>query len=263
MSEDAAIGIESKPNASILLAFHDLHEGRSDAVVSAGHTGATVLAARHTCGMLTGIRRSALCQVIPARDGRRCILIDSGAALSATSRDLMIFGFMGSVMARELLGIEVPRIGLLNIGSESSKGSSRLKQTYQLMQAVATRSETYCFAGNIEGQQIWDGAVDVIVTDGCTGNILLKSSEGLIDFCMHCLQRSTHDGSISGILQKRSYGGAPLVGIRGTAVVCHGNAGADEIERACHVAYDCFRQSLWNKIDRDLAQLDLPSNPAL
>ncbi len=263
MAEDAAIGIESKPDASILMAFREIHECRADAIVSAGHTGATVLAARRTCGTISGIRRSALGQVIPARDGRRCVLIDSGAALSATSRDLVFFGFMGSMIARELLGIEQPRIGLLNVGSEDSKGSSRLKQTFQLMQSLTTRSDQYCFSGNIEGQQIWDGDVDVVVTDGCTGNILLKSSEGLIDFCLKCLADSMQGNRIPEIFKKQKYGGALLVGIRGTAVVCHGNARADEIEQACHVAYDCFRHSLWNKIDRDLAQLDLPRNPAL
>ena len=187
MDDPADVIFSEKPRASIVLAAQEVAAGRADAVVSAGHTGATVLAARHYLGLFPGIRRAALCQALPAMDNSQFLLVDAGASISVSPSDLASFAVMGHAAYRLFFNQPEPKIGLLNIGREAGKGSTRLLRSARLIQSLPVR-----FAGNIEGDQIWMHAADVVVTDGLTGNILLKSSEGLIRYLIHALKQH-HD----------------------------------------------------------------------
>lgn len=257
MDEDALSAFDSKPDASILLAFKEMAEGRADAVVSAGHTGASVMAARRTCGLLPFVKRAGLCQTMPSESNTKFLLIDSGATLSATARDLFFFGITGATVANVLLEIKCPRIGILNVGSEKSKGSSRLKNAATSLEMLSKQTGLFEFIGNIEGHEIWKHKADVVVTDGVTGNVLLKSSEGLSDFIFRSLQTSFGVSlNIPAVFQKTNYGGAPLIGIRGTSVVCHGRADEFEIERGCDVALSCIQAKLCYRLESVLYQFE-------
>ena len=183
MDEPAAAALRRKPRASIRLAAEAVRDGEAAAVFSAGHTGASVMAAHAAFGRLPGVDRPALATIIPTRRDP-AVLLDSGATVECRPQHLVQFAVMGSAYARVALGCRAPRVGLLSVGEEESKGNDLTREAHQLL-----KSAPITFVGNIEGRDVYAGEADVIVCDGFTGNVTLKISEGLVE----TVERLLHD----------------------------------------------------------------------
>jgi len=245
MTESAAQALRRKPRASIRVAAEAVRDGRADALFSAGHTGASVMAAHAAFGVLPGVDRPALATIIPTRR-KPAVLLDAGATVGCRPPHLVQFAVMGSAYARIALGLESPRVGLLSIGEEETKGNDLTRATFPLLKSLNIN-----FIGNVEGRDIYAGEVDVIVCDGFIGNVALKVSEGLVDMFKKLLRESleaTIAGKIGyalsrsafGEFRKRldysEYGGAPLLGVRGGCIICHGRSNPNAIKNAIRVA---------------------------
>ncbi|MBN1355905.1 hypothetical protein JXA40_06490 [bacterium] len=232
MDEDPGSILRDKPEASIVRCIREVAQGRSQAVVSAGNTGAVVLAAREILGLLPSIRTPGLCQLMPGPENRDFLLLDVGASISLTALDYVNFGILGYAAARTILDIPDPRIGLLNVGSERNKGPRRLRKAGAILETLPLE-----FRGNVEGNDMWTGISDVYVTDGITGNIVLKSSESLARMIFKSMGI---DFSGDRVINKRfdpsQYGGAILMGANGICMVCHGKAGVENIYNAIGAA---------------------------
>ena len=175
MAEGPAQALRRKPRASIKVAADAVRDGRADALFSAGHTGASVMAAHAAFGLLPGVDRPALATIIPTRK-TPAVLLDAGATVGCRASHLVQFAVMGSAYARVALGLESPRVGLLSIGEEETKGTDLTREAHRLLKDAPIR-----FIGNLEGRHVYAGDADVIVCDGFTGNVALKISEGLVD----------------------------------------------------------------------------------
>ena len=237
MEDDPSTATRRKKDSSMAVALRLLKEGAGDAVVSAGSTGALLTGATLTVKRIHGIRRAALAPVLPAGE-HGVMLIDCGANVECTAEYLLQFAFMGSFYAQKLMGVPEPRVGLLNVGTEDTKGGELQHQAFDLLQQ-AGRQKRIRFVGNIEGTDVFSGNVDVVVTDGFTGNVLLKSAEGIIKFMMHSLKdvfyKSTINKLAAAVLKKdlaamkksmdvNEVGGTALVGISKPVVKAHGSS---------------------------------------
>jgi glycerol-3-phosphate acyltransferase PlsX len=235
--------------------------------VSAGHTGATVLCAHGAFGMLPGVDRPALAATIPSGD-RLGILLDVGANVECRASHLLQFGAMGAVYAKISLGIERPRIGLLSIGEEESKGTELIRDAHQLLKASSLN-----FIGNVEAREVYKGNADVIVCDGFTGNIALKASEGLVDTVERLLGEElsrTFSGMVGSLLSRRAfrrfrrrldyseYGGAPLLGVAGVCFVCHGRSSAKAIRNAILMAHRFSTAGFLHRVEQEIAIASAP-----
>ena len=245
MSESPGAALRRKPRASIRVAADLVAARQAAALFSAGHTGATVMAAHAAFGMIPGVERPALATTIPTRQGS-AVLLDAGANLECRPQHLLQFGVMGSVYARLALGVARPRVGLLSIGEEETKGNELTRDAHQLLKAAPID-----FIGNVEGREIYSGVADVIVCDGFTGNVVLKTSEGLVDTVEALLGdelQGTFSAQVGYLLSRRAfrrfrrrvdyseYGGAPLVGVAGLAIVGHGRSSAKAVRNAIAMA---------------------------
>jgi glycerol-3-phosphate acyltransferase PlsX len=241
MAEPPAAALRRKPRASIRVAAEAVAGGHADALFSAGHTGATVMAAHGSFGMLSGVDRPAVAATIPTR-ARPAVLLDAGANVECRPEHLVDFGVMGSAYAKVALGVETPRVGLLSIGEEETKGNELTREAHQLLKSAPLH-----FVGNVEAREIYSGAFDVIVCDGFTGNVVLKTSEGLVETVEALLSdelRGTFSSQVGSLLSRRAfrrfrrrldyseYGGAPLLGVAGLAVVGHGRSSAKAVRNA-------------------------------
>ena len=237
MEDDPSTATRRKKDSSMAVALRLLQEGRGDAVVSAGSTGALLTGATLTVKRIRGIRRAALAPVLPAGE-HGVMLIDCGANVECTAEYLLQFACMGSFYARKLMGIPEPRVGLLNVGTEDTKGGELQHQAFDLLQK-AHRERRIQFIGNIEGTDVFSGNVDVVVTDGFTGNVLLKATEGVIRYMMHALKdvfyKSTPNKLAAAVLKKdlaamkksmdvNEVGGTALIGISRPVVKAHGSS---------------------------------------
>jgi len=246
MEESPAAALRRKPDASIKVAAELVARGEAAALFSAGHTGATVMAAHAAFGMLPGVDRPALAATIPTRQ-RPAILLDVGASVECRPQHLLQFAVMGTVYARVALGIDAPRVGLLSIGEEATKGNELTREAHRLL-----KTAPLAFIGNVEARDVYSGRADVIVCDGFTGNVALKISEGLVDVIEGLLQEelsSTITMRVGSLLTRRAlrrfkrrvdhseYGGAPLLGVGGVTVVGHGRSGAKAVRNAVAMAY--------------------------
>ena len=246
MDESPSAALRRKPNASIRVAADLVARGQAAALFSAGHTGATVMAAHGAFGMLAGIDRPALAATIPTRR-RPAVLLDVGASVECRPQHLLQFGVMGSVYARVLFGLENPRVGLLSIGEEASKGNELTREAYRLLKLAPVT-----FIGNVEARDVYAGVADVIVSDGFTGNVALKVSEGLVETMETLLGEelsSTVTLRVGSLLTRRAlrrfkrrvdyseYGGAPLLGVAAVAIVGHGRSSARAVRNAIAMAY--------------------------
>ncbi len=252
MNELPQNALMQKENASIHVAMRETACYKHRAVISPGHTGATVLAAKTHWGMMPGIQRLCLCQMIPSFGGGHFLLSDAGASVQSNPVDLLHYAIMTSATATQLLGIKKPRVALLNIGSESSKGDQRLIDTHNLMKQHLPE-----FVGNIEGSSIWDGMADVVITDGITGNILIKSSEKLVSFFIKTLLNQNSNETVKNVtrhFRTHDYGGAILLGTKGTGIVCHGQASVTELRNAAKLAIKCMKSNLAEVIENTLIQ---------
>ena len=226
--------LKAKPNASIVLALEAHHRGDADAVVSAGNSGAQVVASVEILGMLEGVKRPAIGSYFPTRDGRT-FLIDVGANVSCRPIHLLQFAAMATIFRQLLDGMASPRVALLSNGEESSKGSHAIKEAHELMSLVPALN----FIGNIEGRDLYSGKADVVVCDGFTGNVLLKFAESIPDILTQCAESAGITGAPSGVLEQmrrsfdyQEFGGALLLGVNGVSVLCHGRSTAKAISSA-------------------------------
>jgi phosphate acyltransferase len=263
MAEAAAAALRRKPRASIRLAAEAVRDGRADALFSAGHTGASVIAAHAAFGRLPGVDRPALATIIPTRR-KPAVLLDCGATVECRPQHLVQFAIMGSAYARIALGHERPRVGLLSVGEEESKGNDLTRGAHQLLKAAPIQ-----FVGNIEGRDVYAGDTDVIVCDGFTGNVTLKISEGLVETVealLHEELSSTFGTRVGYLLSRQAfrrfrrrldyseYGGAPLVGLNGLCIVGHGRSSPKAVRNAVFMAARFVRERLVESLARTMAQ---------
>jgi glycerol-3-phosphate acyltransferase PlsX len=245
MDEKPADAFRSKTDSSLVRAVRAVADGEADAVVSAGNTGAMLAAGLVYLRRISGVRRPAIAVPIPARQGP-CVLIDAGANADCRAEHLLQFATMGAVFAEEILGIARPRVRLLSIGEEPEKGNQLTLEAHGLLAA-----SDLDFRGNAEGRDVLEGAADVLVTDGFTGNVTLKAVEGTIRTLLDSLREeitASTAGTLGGFLirpaarrlRKRldpdTYGGAYLLGLRGLAVIAHGNSSPTAIANAIRLA---------------------------
>ena len=262
MEEGAAAALRRKPRASIRLAAEAVRDGEAAALFSAGHTGATVLAALAAFGRMPFVDRPALATIVPTRKGP-AVLLDAGATVECRPQHLVQFAVMGAAYARIVLGCETPRVGLLSVGTEEGKGNELTREAHQLLKAAPI-----VFVGNVEGRDVYAGDVDVIVCDGFTGNVTLKISEGLVETVEHLLhaELSSTFGTRVGYLLSRQafrrfrrrvdvseYGGAPLLGLNGLCVVGHGRSSAKAVRNAVAMAARFVSQGLVAAVAADVA----------
>ena len=241
MSESPAQALRRKPRASVRVAMELVADGSASGVVTAGHTGAAVVAAYAGFGMLPHVDRPALAPAIPTRSGM-AVLLDAGATVECRASHLLQFGIMGAAYARVLLNVETPHVGLLSIGEEEGKGNDLTREAYRLLKSAPVQ-----FVGNIEAREVFSGSADVIVCDGFTGNVALKLSEGLVETVEELLGNelsSTFSSQVGYLLSRRAfrrfrkrvdyseYGGAPLLGVAGLVLVCHGRSSVKAMRNA-------------------------------
>jgi len=262
MAESAAAALRRKPRASIRVAAECVREGRASALFSAGNTGATVMAAHAAFGRLPGVDRPALATIIPTRD-RPAVLLDSGATVECRPQHLVQFAIMGAAYARIALGCPNPRVGLLSVGEEESKGNELTREAHQLLKTAPVR-----FVGNVEGRDVYAGQADVIVCDGFTGNVTLKISEGLVETVetlLHDELSATFGTRVGYLLSRQAYrrfrkrldyseyGGAPLVGLNGLCIVGHGRSSAKAVRNAVAMAARAVSEGLLDRMTREVA----------
>jgi glycerol-3-phosphate acyltransferase PlsX len=247
MEESPVASLRRKPGASIKVATEAVARGEAAALFSAGHTGATVMAAYTGLGMLPGVDRPALAAAIP-RPHCPAILLDVGASVECRPAHLVQFAVMGSVYARVAFGLAAPRVGLLSIGEEASKGNELTRDAHRLL-----RTSPVQFIGNVEARDVYSGKADVIVCDGFTGNIALKVSEGLVEVLA---------GFLSEDFRRRvdysEYGGAPLLGLDGVAVVGHGRSSAKAIRNGIALAHRFAAEHFVARVQEEIASTAIP-----
>lgn len=262
-----SVALRQGTNSSMRLAIDAVKDGRAHGVVSSGNTGALLATAKMVLKTLPGINRPALASVLPTLK-RSCVMLDAGANIDCDARTLCQFAVMGDGFARSVLGITSPSIALLNVGTEEIKGHDTLKEAYHALKRVKNLN----FQGFCEGTDIGRGNVDVIVTDGFTGNITLKTLEGTAHFVAHSLKNAL-ESSIWGKLgyliaspalmpfrQKmdpRQHNGAGFIGLNGITVKSHGNADAVSFAHAIDVAFDLIQHDMNGKILEELANASL------
>jgi glycerol-3-phosphate acyltransferase PlsX len=262
MGESAAAALRRKPRASIRLAAEAVRDGQAAALFSAGHTGASVMAALGAFGRLPGVDRPALATTIPTLKNP-AILLDSGATVECRPQHLVQFAIMGAAYARVALGCPLPRVGLLSVGTEESKGNELTREAHQLLKSAPIE-----FVGNVEGRDVYAGNVDVIVCDGFTGNVTLKISEGLVETVerlLHSELSATFGTRVGYLLSRQAfrrfrkrvdaseYGGAPLIGLNGLCVVGHGRSSSKAVRNAVAMTAKFVSQGLIEKLSRDVA----------
>ena len=247
MDESPAAALRRKPGASIKVAADIVTRGDASALFSAGHTGATVMAAHGAFGMLPGVDRPALAATIPTRQ-RPAVMLDVGASVECRPQHLLQFAVMGSVYARVAFGIDAPRVGLLSIGAEATKGNELTRDAHQLLKAAPL-----AFIGNIEARDVYSGQADVIVCDGFTGNVALKISEGLVDMFKGLLSDAAWSR-----LDYAEYGGAPLLGLAGVAIVGHGRSSVKAVRNAVVMAHRFAAGRFIDRVEREIAAAAVP-----
>ena len=247
MGESPSAALRRKPGASIRVAAGSVARGDAAGLFSAGHTGATVMAAHAAFGMLTGVDRPALAATIPTPNGS-AVLLDVGASVECRPQHLLQFAVMGSVYARVVLGIDAPRIGLLSIGEEATKGNELTRESHRLLKASLPP-----FIGNVEARDVYRGQADVIVCDGFTGNVALKISEGLVDLIEGLLNTE-----LSAITGYSEHGGAPLLGVNGVAIVGHGRSSAKAVRNGVVLAHRFASDRVIQRFEGEIAAFAVP-----
>lgn len=261
MHESPSSVVRKKRDSSIWVATKLVKEGEAVAVVSAGNTGASMACGLFNLGALSCVERPAIPTPLPTLSGT-AILIDVGANVDCKPSHLFQFAIMGSIYAEEIFGMSNPRVGLLSIGEEDTKGNELTKEVFKLL-----KKSKLNFIGNIEGRDVYSGEVDVIVCDGFTGNVALKISEGLSEAVMEFLKKeilSSTLGKLGYALLKPSfsrfkkkvdyaeYGGAPLLGLNGTSIICHGHSSSEAIKNAIQVGKESYKRGVTRHIQEQL-----------
>ncbi|HKZ77577.1 MAG TPA: phosphate acyltransferase PlsX [Pyrinomonadaceae bacterium] len=264
MDEPVANAVRRKKQSSLRIGTKLVTEGRADGFVSAGNTGAAMATARMVIGMLPGVDRPALAAMIPTKARKPTLLLDVGANSECKAHHLVQFAIMGDAYSRAVLGTTRPAVGLMSIGEEEAKGNDLTKEAFPLLRGLSGLN----FVGNVEGRDLFSGAVDVIVTDGFTGNVMLKLSEGLTDAMLSMIKREltstavTKAGavlakpafrSIKKRLDYSEYGGAPLLGVRRIVVIGHGSSNARAIRNAIRSVKEFSENHASERIEHGIA----------
>ena len=270
MEDDPSTATRRKKDSSMAVALNLLRDERGDAVVSAGSTGALLTGATLTVKRIKGIRRAALAPVLPAGE-HGVMLIDCGANVECTSEYLLQFAYMGSFYAKKLMGCENPRVGLLNVGTEDTKGGELQHQTFALLKQAHEEGRIN-FIGNVEGTGVFSGSADVIVTDGFTGNVLLKGTEGVIKYMMKALKgvfySSTKNKLAALVLKKdlaamkksmdvNEVGGTALVGISKPVIKAHGSSNEASFFAAIRQAVAFVQSGIIDEIKENIDYMKL------
>jgi phosphate acyltransferase len=263
MEDNAMQAVRSKRDSSIRVGMRLVREGDAAGFVTAGNTGAAMATAKIVLGMLPGVDRPALAAVFPTAIRTVAVLLDVGANVDCKPENLEQFAVMGEIYCRSMFGLKRPRVGLLSIGEEESKGNELTRDAFQLLKQLPLN-----FIGNVEGRDLYNGQVDVIVADGFVGNVALKISEGVVHLVRATL-RETLKTTISrqvGYLLSRSafsdfkkrldhteYGGAPLLGVKGVCFITHGSSNTNAIKNALRVAAEFAEHNINGTIEKELA----------
>lgn len=263
MKDAGARAFRRKRDSSIRVGAQLVRDGKADGLISAGNTGAVGVAVKLLWGGLEGVDRPALAGIFPTSDGRPSVMLDIGASVDSKPQHLEQFAVMGEIFYRVILGGERPRVGLLSNGTEDVKGNELTREAHQLLKALDIN-----FVGNVEGRDLYNGRVDVIVCDGFIGNVALKISEGLVETFGTLLKEalSSDLSSIVGsVLVRRAlklfkkrldyseYGGVPMLGVRGGCIICHGSSNGIAIKNAIRLAGDFSDRRVNEKIEAELA----------
>lgn len=267
MEEDPGRTVRVKRDSSMVRCAEAVSEGRACAMVSAGNTGAAMASALLRMGRLSGVSRPAIATVIPVPGSTPTVLLDSGANVDCTAQMLVQFAQMGHALATERFGIAEPRVGLLSIGEEPTKGNALVKEAHALLAAGAAGPEVR-FVGNVEGRDVMSDHVDVVVTDGFTGNVVLKTLEGGVKAVVGGVLAALTSAEeikqaskqvlpalapLAAELDPDTYGGAVLLGVSGVCVISHGSSGARAIVSAVNVAHHAVQERLVARIERVIA----------
>src|SRR5262250_2717442 len=264
MADPATAAVRRKRDSSIRVAANCVRDGRAGGLVSAGNTGAAMVSAKMVIGTIENVDRPALATVLPNLTGH-CLLLDVGANPDAKTEHFKEFAVMGSIYAQLAFGKRSPSVGLMSIGEEDTKGSERSKEAFKTLKETGLN-----FIGNVEGRDVFNGKVDVIVTDGFTGNVILKVSEALAEMVENLLReeiKRTLQASVGFLLSRSAfrrfksrldyseYGGAPLLGVKGCVITCHGRSSAKAVKNAIRIAAEFSRQNLAQKIQGSIEDL--------
>ena len=263
MDDKAAQAVRSKRDSSMRVGLRLVREGHAAGFITAGNTGAAMATAKLVLGTLPHVDRPALAAVFPTSKGSAAILVDVGANVDCKPYNLEQFAVMGEIYSRSIFEIARPRVGLLSVGEEESKGNELTKEAHALLKQLPLN-----FIGNVEGRDLYNGQADVIVCDGFVGNVALKTSEGLVEAVRFLLKeslQSTITSQVGAILSKRAfadfkrrldyseYGGAPLLGVKGVCIIGHGSSNANAIKNAIRVATQFAETKINAKIEQEIA----------
>lgn len=267
MDESASSALRRKKDSSIRKGLELVKSGEADGFVSAGHSGVVMATALIVLGVSDGVDRPAIATIMPTLKSP-FVLIDAGANLRCKPENLFQFALMGSTYCKFILAREHPKVALVSTGEEDTKGNELIKETFKMLKDADLN-----FIGNIDGKDIFTGDADVLVCDGFTGNVILKTSEGLADALIRMLKREVAaltTGKLGYLLLKPAlrnfkkktdydeYGGAPLLGIRGTCIISHGRSTAKAVKNAIRVAADFSQKKVYDIISSAIAR-DIPS----
>jgi phosphate acyltransferase len=269
MDDKAVQAVRSKRDSSMRVGLRLVRERRAVGFVTAGNTGAAMATAKMVLGAIRGVDRPALAAVFPTATGTVATLLDVGANVDCKPQNLEQFAVMGDIYFRMMFGTRSPRVGLLSIGEEESKGNDLTKEAFQLLKQLPLN-----FVGNVEGRDLYNGRVDVIVADGFVGNVALKISEGLANLVRYTLKESlkaTITRQVGYLLSRSAfadfkkrldhteYGGAPLLGVKGVCFITHGSSNANAIKNAIRVAAEFAQSGINEKIEKELASIQSPA----
>ncbi len=257
MDESPVKAFRRKPDASVVVGARLVKEGRADALVTIGNTGAAMTVAHLTWDRISGIDRAAIATPMPSLKGV-VVLIDGGATVDCGPNNLYEFAIMGSVYAQAVLGVAAPKVGLLSNGEEPTKGNDVVKRAHALFRESEAKGIAFDFYGNVEGRDIFRGTTDVIVCDGFVGNIALKSGEGVAEMMLEMLRLELSSAWMKPFVaalrpalrrvRKRidyaEFGGAPLLGVNGVCIIGHGRSDASAVTNACHAAERAVQHNL-------------------
>ncbi|HEV2150687.1 MAG TPA: phosphate acyltransferase PlsX [Longimicrobiaceae bacterium] len=256
MGDSPAHAIRRKQDSSMVVGLNLQKRGEADAFISAGSTGAAMAGSVMLLGVLPGVDRPAVGTVLPTASGHT-LMIDGGANVDTRPQHLLQFAYLGTIYARDLMGVEQPRVGLLNIGEEPEKGDERAVEAHRLLAAA----EGIHFVGNVEGRGVIHGQCDVLVCDGFVGNVLLKFYESVAGFMLGLLRREMAEAKVEldltrmfHTLDYTEYGGAPLLGVNGVTIICHGGSPPRAIRNAIRVAAQAVDREMVSHIERALSR---------
>jgi glycerol-3-phosphate acyltransferase PlsX len=265
MGEPVMASVRRKKKSSLRIGTRLVADGKADGFVSAGNTGAAMATAKMVIGMLPGVDRPALAALIPTKSNKPTLLLDVGANSECKPQHLVQFAIMGDAYSRAVLGTPSPVVGLMSIGEEEAKGNDLTKEAFPLLREMSTLN----FMGNVEGRDVFSGAVDVIVTDGFTGNVMLKLSEGLTDAMLSMIKRELTASAVTKAgamlakpafrnIKKRldysEHGGAPLLGVRRIVVIGHGSSNARAIRNAIRSVKEFSENRAAERIEKGIAE---------